>query len=131
MSFTADIRTFVKKANGNVQLAVRQTVVLVAQGLIMTTPVDTGRARANWVFGAGRADVSFEWNRYDPGGNSALARIAAQATAQYQPIMYVTNSLPYIGRLETGYSKQAPAGMVMVTLTDIQRRLDAYVRGLA
>ena len=38
------------------------------------------------------------------------------------PTITVQNNLPYIDRLENGYSKQAPAGMVSVTLAGLQAR---------
>lgn len=128
--FTRAIDRFIAKANGNVDRAVRQTVVLCAQGVVLRTPVDTGRARGNWVLGVGSIDTS-TGSANDPSGAGAIGRIAAEVAASRGRVFYVTNSLPYIQRLEDGYSKQAPAGMVMVTLADIQRRLDAYVRGLA
>jgi len=38
--------------------------------------------------------------------------------------------LPYIQSLEEGNSRQAPNGMVAVTLSSIQLRIDSYLRGL-
>lgn len=33
--------------------------------------------------------------------------------------IYIANGLPYILRLENGWSKQAPAGMVAITLAEL------------
>ena len=35
-------------------------------------------------------------------------------------VIYLTNNLPYAVPLEEGYSKQAPAGMVALTVQDFQ-----------
>jgi hypothetical protein len=42
-------------------------------------------------------------------------------------IFYLTNNLPYGERLEYGYSKQAPSGMVRITLAEYEKilRLEA------
>jgi len=35
-------------------------------------------------------------------------------------VIYLTNNLPYAQRLEEGYSQQAPAGMVALTIQEFQ-----------
>ena len=52
------------------------------QGLVLATPVDTGRARAGWTVDTGPQDPVIE------------------------------NVVPYIGVLNDGHSQQAPAGFV-------------------
>jgi hypothetical protein len=56
------------------------------------TPIKTGNARKNWS------------NKRDKAGFT------------------VENRVPYIERLEEGYSKQAPRGIIGPTLTEIKRR---------
>lgn len=84
----------------------------IQKGISMKTPVDTGRARANWFMAEGAPETSTTdaktpktYDRADFQGNGV-------------PI-FITNSLPYIVPLEYGHSKQAPAGMVRVTLAEI------------
>ena len=36
-------------------------------------------------------------------------------------VFYLVNNLPYIRRLEQGWSQQAPAGMVAVTVSEFQQ----------
>ena len=103
-SFSLDIRRFVQRANGNTERVVRQVVFLLAQEMILRTPVDTGRARANWSFSVGQYRATYDAERYDQSGQATLNRFR---TADYGPVMHITNSLPYIRRLETGYSAQA------------------------
>lgn len=89
-------------------------------GVVQKTPVDTGRARANWQVSTG-APAGGLIEGVDPSGGEAIARGAA-ALAQVQPgeTIYISNNLPYILPLENGHSRQAPAGMVALTLAEIQ-----------
>jgi hypothetical protein len=43
---------------------------------------------------------------------------AASAGFKAGDTIYLTNNLPYIRRLEEGYSQQAPAGMVALTVQE-------------
>ena len=71
------------------------------------TPVRSGRARANWRCSIGSpAYESDENTQFD----SSRARSAFQG-AKAGEILYLTNSVPYIERLENGYSLQAPSGI--------------------
>lgn len=72
------------------------------------TPVDTGFARASWVFGVGAAPTS---PGMGPGGVQS-----AIAAAPLGPTWVLANHTPYIRALEYGHSKQAPQGMVRVVV---------------
>lgn len=130
MTFSADISAWVDKAEGNVDAVVRQAVILAAQGIISMSPVDTGRFRANWNFSEGVPnEATSQW--LDPTGGRTLRRIMAQARGvQAGRVYYLTNALPYAQRLENGWSKQAPQGMVKLTAMDLPRRIEAYAAGL-
>jgi hypothetical protein len=83
------------------------------------TPVDTGWARANWFVGIGRPSTR-DGNFLDPdSGDVAEANSAAEtglgsvlAYTLAAGSVYITNNVPYILRLNDGYSQQAPAGFV-------------------
>lgn len=130
MTFSADITRFVEKAKGNVDKAVRQTVVLAAQGVILGSPVDTGRFRANWNFSPDSPNLAHA-EHFDPSGAATLARIQSQvAEMKAGGVAYLANGLPYGPRLEMGYSKQAPQGFVRLTMMDLPRRIEAYAATL-
>lgn len=130
MTFSADITAFVEKAKGNIDKAVRQTLVLAMQGVVMRSPVDTGRFRANWNFGIGSRDTSTSAS-VDPTGSATVARLMAEikSTTAGQ-VYYLSNALPYAMRLEQGWSKQAPAGMVRLTAMDLPRQINEYAASL-
>lgn len=129
-SFSTDISKFITKAGSNVDKALRQTVVLAGQGIVMTTPVLTGRLRANWQFGvnmpAGVADG------VDMTGAATIAKMAGQVTSlKAGGECWIVNNLPYAGEIEYGHSSvKAPAGMVRVTLAGLPAAIEQYVRGL-
>lgn len=88
-----------------------------------------GRFRANWQFGVGSADTTTTEGT-DANGNATLARLkGAIDGAKIGGTWIVSNSLPYAKRLEYGWSKQAPAGMVRLTAQELPDAIRAYVRG--
>jgi hypothetical protein len=87
----------------------------------MGTPVDTGRARSNWIAQIGSAPDTVI-DAYVPGslGDTEAANTQAaldQAEAVIKNYkggqeIHITNNLPYIQRLNDGWSSQAPANFV-------------------
>lgn len=106
-----------------------RAMALEAHGrLIRRTPVRTGRARANWSvdFDTPAATTTEDT---DKSGQATVARGAAKiARAHAGDVVYLTNALPYIGPLEKGSSKQAPAGMIAVTVAELQPLADQITR---
>lgn len=88
----------------------RKTAFAVYRGVVVNTPVDTGRARTNWQMGSGTPATG----TVDAVLGVAASFTRAQSTAQThkQGSIFITNNLPYIGRLNDGWSKQAPANFV-------------------
>ena len=95
--------------------------------IIRKTPVDTGRARASWYVNVGRR-AKWRSRKDFKIGASIESRSGELAKLLKYPIQmtWITNSQPYIRRLEDGWSKQAPKGtMVMQTLQLYYKRLSA------
>jgi len=79
-----------------------------------------GHARANWSHSIG-SRVIHELQAIDKTGRVSLERISASVPMKAAGLVhYIQNSVPYIQRLEDGYSKQAPAGMVGLTKVEFQ-----------
>ena len=106
-SFTAQLEAFAKKTNQRIDTVVNKTCFELSNSIVKKTPVDTGMARNNWMPSI---------NTITDGGN-----IPSMANKAYGNIYYFTNNLPYIRRLEYGWSKQAPNGMVRLTLQEFKR----------
>lgn len=93
----------------------------IVKDLANVTPVDTSKALSNWVttIGAPSASNIDAYSVGDKGStqSTSAAETIAQAENALQAkrpgqTIYITNNLPYIKRLNEGYSKQEPAGFV-------------------
>lgn len=97
----------------NATALVRKCALAVDASVVIATPVGEGRARGNWQV-ALNAPATGELDVKDPSGAGAIAQGKA-VIAGYQRSggsINITNNLPYIGRLNDGWSAQAPAGFV-------------------
>lgn len=128
MSFADDLRRFERKTEDKMTRAVRKITLDAFSNVIMMSPVDTGRFRGNWQTAIGSApDGTLE--AVDPAGNVVIAKVKG-VTAGMEPgdVIYMANNLPYAQRLEDGYSQQAPAGMVKLTVQRFQPIAEAVIR---
>ena len=102
------------------ETVVRKTVLDMGAQMVRMSPVDTGRFRSNWQYGTDAINTSIS-GADDKSGRTSLNRIQAGVRGWVPgQTMYLTNSLPYAQRLESGWSGQAPAGMVKVTIANFQ-----------
>lgn len=132
MSGAVDLSRLVEKANGNIDKAVRQTLVLAAQGVVMNTPVETGRLRSSWGFGVS-APANGPTTTTDKAGGATLTKIAQAVQGQSAgPKFYITTALAYARRIEyEGWSHtKAPNGMVRITIANLPNAIRQYVQGL-
>lgn len=102
----------------------RKLTTDIHTGITRRTPVDTGRARASWQIGTG------EPNTTAPApGTYAEPSTPAFIVDGTSPT-FVTSSLEYIEKLENGSSKQALAGMVVITLLEEEAKIEQLLAGL-
>lgn len=97
----------------------KRVVVETTANLIEGTPVDTGWARANWVpqIGEPRLDPVTDPTSISKGPQE---RGLAEVILSYKLNMgsiYITNNVPYIGRLNDGSSNQAPRAFVQSAIS--------------
>ncbi len=145
MTFAADLSAFANKTHRNLNLVVKKIVIDIGTALVYKTPVGDptywiskpppgyvgGRARGNWQY-ALDAPALVEFNRIDKNGQSTVGNIASDLPAEaLGKVHYITNTLPYIKRLEEGHSKrQAPKGMVRLTTQEFEPIIAAAVRAI-
>lgn len=89
------------------------------------TPIDTGRASGSWNLAAGTPDTSTLPENFNQSRDASIAlnapllgRIDINGFRLGVPF-FVSDHVPYIGFLENGSSRQAPNGMVGVTLAQM------------
>jgi hypothetical protein len=145
-NYTAQLASFRRKLDKAAQEVV-PTIVKEAQNNIAYrlygslkwyTPVLTGHARHNWVGTLNKpwdeeieGVFAEEGETHDPLTGfekehwaSVKSRLMAMPVGQ---TVWVSNNVPYIQRLENGWSKKAPQGMVKVTITALLE--EARARG--
>lgn len=128
LSLSVALNQLGEQVVNNVNRAKVETAKAVARSVIEATPVDTGRARSNWLPKIG-SPPSHTRMPHAPGEHlgrgetanqqAAVARADAVFTAAKpgQPL-YLKNNLKYIARLNEGYSKQSPAGFVGIAVIE-------------
>jgi len=126
--FTLALSQFAEKAKDRADQVVRQVTLEVSSRIIVRSPVDTGRFRANWRLGVG-GPVTGTVEATDKAGDQTTGAIGAALPAKAAgTVLYLTNNLPYAWRLETGHSKQAPSGMVGLTVQEFLGIVDKVAR---
>ena len=130
MSFASDIAKFANKTGQSMQQVKRVVFFQLAESIVQLTPVDTGRAKGNWQPSLG----SFKGGTLetlDKGGSGVLSQVQSVAAASKgDDTLCLVNNLPYIKRLEDGYSGQSPSGMVTLTVQRFNSALKKAVAGL-
>jgi hypothetical protein len=134
MNFALDVSKFRDKAMNQANTVIRKTGLEVGRRIILRTPVDTGRARGNWIPQV-NSPANGQTETLDKSGAISIASLASTVST-WKPIsgvsLFVVNNLPYIEVLEKGRignkgSNQAPRGMVAITVAEFQNIVEASV----
>jgi len=126
MSFENDIRRFEQAVSGASEQTIRAAALEVFTSIIERTPIVSGRARGNWQTSTNARPRGTLPIR---NANRAVAEANLSAlTYTLADTIYFANNLPYIQRLEDGWSQQAPAGMVQVSLDGFTQAVERNAR---
>ena len=123
--FANQMKAWERKTERKMDLAVRKIALEMFRKIILKSPVDTGRFRGNWQLAIGSVpEGTLELD--DKTGTATIAKGAATVMGiNAGDTIYFANNLPYARRLEEGYSQQAPAGMVALTVQQFQSIVSA------
>jgi len=135
MSFTQSLNVAINKRKEDARKIFAGAALGVSSRIIKRTPVGNpslwkgnppkgyvgGSLRGAWVASVGSPNLT---ERTPP--DASGARVTARAVNVTQKIklgevFYLTNNLPYAHRVEFGWSKQAPAGMLRVSVKEARR----------
>lgn len=119
-TFSINISDFNEKVKSLGQIAVRKICLELTTSIIFKTPRKTGRAQSNWFASVG-SPVNHTTEILEGSAISVVARESKMADSAYGNVYWLSNNLPYIERLEYGYSKQAPAGMARISIEEVKR----------
>ena len=120
--FSRNMKSIADNLETNVSKEMKKAALIIDRDVVIQTPVDTGRARSNWLVGIGAA-IRDVIDALSPGeGLSAGERLNAQLSIdaarteieKHRPgqDIYISNNLSYIDFLNQGSSAQAPANFV-------------------
>lgn len=109
-----------ERATGHADTVIKKLALEIFTGVVEMSPVKSGRFKGNWTVAHG--GIPFQLlDLFDKEGDETIRKAVAKLNVipvSDRPI-YISNGLPYGPRLENGWSKKAPVGMVGVTLARI------------
>lgn len=119
--FELRLNTAVLETQEKIEDAVQVIAMDTLRGVVLKSPVDTGRFRGNWIVSLNSPSME-QTPRTDASGSATINK-AISAIESYDvettSRIYIQNNLPYGNKLENGSSQQAPEGMVSVTINEI------------
>ncbi len=153
-AFDADLDKFAAVLDVAPAVVMRRITADLHRRISMRTPVDTGRARASWdvkegspstwvppeskVTVTGKTNVKLgsgmAGNKLGSGAKTGAKPhdvSGAIATISGKEIVFVTSALDYMKYLEDGSSKQAPAGMVRLSLAEVEIEIETIIEQLS
>lgn len=120
-AFKKQFAKLMKKAGARADMVARKSALMLQSSLIAKSPVDTGRFRSNWQCGIAAVNPAAD---AAPGVQAIAGTLSTLQTWRVGQSIFLTNSLPYAKRLEDGWSKQAPHGMVKLTVQAFRQTVD-------
>jgi len=118
------VDAFADKSLKKASKAYRWAQIFLFTDVIVNSPVDTGRFRANWFpsIGSSSDATTSSTKRL----SASIVRKEVMAAGMFSH-MTITNNLPYSIALEYGHSKQAPNGMARKALKRSKKHINNAV----
>lgn len=144
MSFSMQIAEFIAKTKASQDLVVRSITKKIDDKIVGRSPVGDakywkskpppgyagGRFRANWQLSIGSPTAGV-LDLIDKDGSATIAAHGSViSTAKAGDVIYLVNNLPYARRIEEGWSRQAPVGVVALTVVEFRTIVDNAVNGV-
>ncbi|OYO29150.1 hypothetical protein [Janthinobacterium sp. PC23-8] len=140
-SFSMQIGEFIAKTKASQDLLVRSITMGISKEIDSRSPVGDaiywkrkpppgyagGRFRGNWQLSLG-SPATAVLDRIDKDGAATIAAHGdAMRAAKAGDVIYLVNNLPYAKRIEDGWARRAPIGVVMLTVLNFQKIVDKSV----
>ena len=115
---SVDVQKLAETINVNIATVVRAAATQLYGKLIERSPVDTGYFRRNWQVSV---DVPATGTVGDkPAAGSKAGPPSAPDIPKGALHVWITNNVQYAESLENGHSKQAPHGMVAISVAEVE-----------
>jgi len=113
--FKKELRAFGNRVVPARVLELQQKTALdLLSRIVFKNPVDTGRSRGNWQTAIGGSNES----EIEPLADPVATGTAVVSGAKPFGVITLFNNVKYIKALEDGSSRQAPRGMVKVSIAE-------------
>lgn len=122
--FTLQLNKEIADTEEKIEDAIALIALDSLRGVVRKSPVDTGRFRGNWIVSKNAANTTSSQVTDKNGGQTITKGSGVIDTFKMNADsrIIIQNNLPYASRLENGWSKQAPNGMVALTVAEMQRK---------
>jgi len=123
-TFALQLDDFARRVGLSGTTVAKRVAFDVFARIVRKTPVDKGRAKGSWTISVNNADRTVQ-----PDGQASYP-VPQVGALNVQPgdSIWISNNLPYIVKLEEGHSQQAPAGMVAVSLAEVDTAMSRLER---
>ena len=128
MGLHSDLQRIAQRNKQKAVKVMQNSLMRIGGKIVVMSPFDQGIFKGNWMAAYGSPDTSTT-DAADKTGASSIGRLKSKVEVlQGGMIFYFTNSMPYAERLEYGWSEQAPAGMVRVSVASWQSIVEDEIR---
>ncbi|MBQ7404226.1 MAG: hypothetical protein IJW05_12410 [Lentisphaeria bacterium] len=130
------VKKYLNMNKERIPKTMRMFTIEAYRQLTITTPVDTGRARWGWNCSFERPDFSVpmeapegQKNYYGLDAGRAEAKFKINALSN-DTTLYISNAVPYIVKLNEGWSRQAPARFFELCFESACQKVFRYLAGM-
>ncbi len=121
MGFSESLHRFHGQCEKTANRRLRRIAMAALRKVVIRTPHKTGCARANWNVSVNQDNTGHNLNITDYEGGKTISKGTQTITSMtIGNTLYITNTVPYIMRLEYGYSRQWPNGFLRLTANEIR-----------
>lgn len=143
-TFALQMAAFIAKTKADSDLVVRAVLMKIDGRLVSRSPVGDasywkskppkgyvgGRFRGSWQMAIGSPASGLSRAIDKDGAATIAAHASVVATAKVGDVIFMTNNTPYAKRIEQGWSRQAPIGLVALTVVEFNVLFDDAVNGV-
>lgn len=119
------IERLAERAGLKLDTVTRKVTLDLFTSVVQKSPVDTGRFKGNWNVSTTTPNLSLSATM---NGARGLSEAQKALNIPAGGVAFLSNGLPYARRLEFGYSQQAPAGMVRLSVREFRQFVERAVR---
>ena len=129
-NFSKSIKEFSDKFGEDLSTVIKKASFGIFRDTILATPVDTGRASQSWNIMKNGIDPTVPVKGTYPARSAIeiLSDVSKLGKIKDDDKIYISSSLSYIEPLERGHSRQAPSGMLTISVNRWNKYINDAVK---